>query len=271
MSFCIMRMAKIKSRVSLLRAAQHNTRERMPPNAVKERSSLNVTKGGSVSEVMSRYSDMLPKKVRKNAVHAVELIMTASPDYAKEKKDWARYTFGCSQWVKDLFGEANVLHAAVHFDETTPHCHFLVMPIKDEKLNANHFIGGARDRMAKLQDDFYQKVGRPCGLDRGQSKAETKARHMPHTLALQAAKLDEREEKLAKAEEEVKNAAGMTLKDIQALQKSRDDWDNKSPDEVIQFGKLLKAKGFQTVGEYRRSLEQNKTIAPQQGRARSAP
>jgi hypothetical protein len=194
MSYCVMRMAKIKSRVSLLRSALHNTRERTPPNADRARSGDNLTSGGSAADVMDRYSRMLPQKVRKNAVHAVEIVMTASPDFAG---DWTAYEKDCRRWVAGVFGEKNVLHAACHRDESTPHVHMLVMPLKDGTLNAKHFIGGSRDRMTELQDDFYEKVGKPLDLERGRSRAETRARHTPHTLALKTAALDKREKQIS--------------------------------------------------------------------------
>ena len=174
-----MRMEKLKSGVSLRRAVQHNTRERKPSNADDERSLNNWTSSSS-DEVMANYQGKLPDKVRANAVHAVEVVMTFGNGFYG---DVQAYLKDCGKWVEDVFGKENTLHVAHHWDETTPHVHALVMPLKDGKLNAKHFIGGDRDRMAELQEDFFQKVGRLHGLDRGQPKAETKSLHAHHTLA----------------------------------------------------------------------------------------
>jgi hypothetical protein len=260
-------MAKIKSRVSLLRAAQHNTRERQPLNADEARAEQNQI-SGAVADVMRDYSYQLPEKVRKNAVHAVELVFTASPEFSG---NWDAYLEDCGKWAVDLFGEKNVLHIARHNDEMTPHGHVLVMPLKDGKLNAKAFIGGSRDKMAELQDDFFQKVGKSYGLERGHSRAETKARHQPHTLAATAAKLDarekeleqksvkldEREAKLKEAIAEFKNAMGMTPKEIREL-KTR--YDNQTPAGLRQYASYIESKGFLTVGEYRRKVEEKKNI-----------
>jgi hypothetical protein len=200
MAFCIMRMEKIRSSGSLRRAAMHNTRERPPLNADPLRREENWVQGGSVDEVMKTYQERLPEKVRKNAVHAVELVMTASADF---QGNWREYLKDCDKWAEGLFGKENVLSVAHHLDEKTPHAQILVMPLKDGKLNAKHFIGGSRDRMAELQDDFYRQVGWPAGLSRGEPRAETKARHTPHTLAATAAKLEEKEKELEKRESAV--------------------------------------------------------------------
>jgi hypothetical protein len=185
MAFCIMRMKKIKSRVSLTYAAEHNSRWRIPPNADPEKldqnwMSMRGTPTQMVVETMSRYAERLPEKVRKNAVHAIEVVCTASPTF---KGAWDSYLADADRWVKDLFGADSVLHIAHHMDETTPHTHILVMPLLDGRLNAKHYTGGVRTRMAELQTDFFEKVGKKHDLERGVSRAETKARHTPSSLA----------------------------------------------------------------------------------------
>jgi hypothetical protein len=127
--------------------------------------------------------------------------------------------------------------------------------MKDGKLNANFFIGGSRDRMAELQEDFYEKVGKQFDLNRGRPREETKARHTPHTLAATAAKNDEREKKLNEASGDFKKVMGTTPADIRELKNKVAQWDNQTPDNLRQFAKLVEAKGFKTVGEYRKALE----------------
>ena len=190
MSYCIMRMEKLKSRVALLRSAQHNTRERMPPNADERLSKQNFS-SASVADVMQLYEQLLPDKVRKNAVHAVEVVITSSPDFNDKF-----YLRDADKWVSDLFGKENVLHVAHHADETTLHSHVLVMPLHEGKLNAKHFIGGSRDRMTELQQQFFEQVGNMYGLDRGKPRQQTRARHTPHTLEVKAAELEAYENSL---------------------------------------------------------------------------
>ena len=260
MAYCILRMAKIKSRASLVRAAQHNTRERPPLNADPERSSQNETLGGSVAEVMGRYEAKLPGNVRKNAVHAVELVMTASPEFAG---DWDRYLKACDGWAARLFGQENVLHVAHHLDESAPHTQILVMPLKDGKLNAKSFIGGSRDRMTELQDDFFREVGRPMGLERGRPRAETKVRHTPHTLALRAADLDEREKKLSE-----KEAAVISPQELQAMRKKLQSWDNHTAADLRMTASYVERSGSRTVGEYLRKVREAAEAKQQQRQTR---
>jgi len=260
-----MRMAKVKSRAGLVGRLKHNTREFLTPNVDSSRSVQNWTSGGT-AEVMARYSQLLPGKVRSNAVHAVELVMTASPDFSG---DWKQYLADCDKWACGLFGKENLLHVAHHLDETTPHTQIIFMPLKDGKLNAKHFIGGSRDRMTELQDDFYQKVGRPASLERGNPRRETKARHSHHTLAAKAAELDQREEKIKLREKdlsefekkheefiaEFKQVMGIKPSDVRKLKAIVDGWDQATPTGLEVIAKDIRRSGAATVGEHRKARE----------------
>jgi hypothetical protein len=260
-----MRMAKIKDSGSVVRSIQHNTRERMPPNADESRTRQNPA-CMSTEAAAIRYRNLMPDKVRKNAVHAVEMVMTASPEFAG---DWRRYLDECDTWATELFGKENLIHIAHHYDESTPHTHLVFTPLKDGKLNANHFIGGSRDRMAELQEDFYQKVGKPFSLERGQSKSETRARHSHHTLAGKTAELDEREVKLAQVEEKIKlrekvlyefdqqfrEMYGMKPADVRELKTLVANWDKATPAGLRVIARDIEQSGAATVGDYRRDRE----------------
>jgi hypothetical protein len=70
-------------------------------------------------------------------------------------------------WLRETYGERNVVAAVLHRDELTPHIQALVVPIDDNgRLNARGYIGGERGRLAELQDSYHEAVGR-LGLARG--------------------------------------------------------------------------------------------------------
>lgn len=219
MGYCILRFAKLKSRVSLLRAAKHNTRERMPSNANPAWTKINVT-SASTEDVMAAYTAKLPPKVRKNAVHAVEAVVTLSPGSwegisAKERfAQSQKYLVDAMHWVyKTMGGQQNLISASVHFDEATPHAHVIMMPLRDGKLNAKSYIGGHRDRLKELQDDFYEKVGKKHNLERGRPREKTKSRHMTqaryHAVVDKAIKAElEREAALREREHRRRDGLG---------------------------------------------------------------
>lgn len=175
MAYAIMRMKKIKSRASLVGLLRHNTREVVPKNADPARLDENAYTA-TKAEALSRYSSKLPEKVRKNAVHAVEVVLTASPDwFAKaSKKDVKEFVDRSRAWLYDKFGRENELLLACHYDEKTIHVHADFMPLVDGKLNAKKLIGGSSYRMVELQDEFYARVGEPLGMERGEKQTRRK-------------------------------------------------------------------------------------------------
>ena len=105
------------------------------------------------------------------------------PDRARE---WGR---ACMAWVRLRMPHSPVVEAALHQDETRWHCHVLVMPraARDGRprwgmTGVRHDVDGRitgryRSRMSKsavrsaasrLQDDVWEHVGKPYGLERGE-------------------------------------------------------------------------------------------------------
>jgi len=288
MAFCIMRMEKIKDRRGVTMALQHNTRDRQPDNADPSKAQKNAFYGGTALECGARFDGLMPEKVRKNAVLAVEMVLTASPDFGSSPKhgNWGDYLTACDMWALKTFGiDLNkkgdirpAIHVAHHYDEKTPHTHILIVPLKDGKLNAKHFIGGSRDRMAELQQSFYEDVGQRFGLDRGRPREETRAKHTHQNLAAldnrekelvnKADELDRREKGLAAAgaefagrsaeldrrEAAVKAAAGITPAEAAALKKEALAYMAMTPQELRGLATVVEGRGCKNVAEYRKSL-----------------
>lgn len=108
-------------------------------------------------------------KTRKDAVKAVEILCTASPEYFNGNEFDDRLTAFCKQaqdFINKRYGNENIMTTDVHLDEKTPHIHFVVVPItKDNKLSAKTVCGNRKDYQ-QLQDDFSDKM-KNLGLKRG--------------------------------------------------------------------------------------------------------
>jgi hypothetical protein len=169
----------------LVRALQHHTRERIPPNADPERAKNNAI-SRSTQEALQIYSKALEgQKVRKNAVHALDIYVGFSPEAWKDKPIKERcsimtgYLETAAKWMAlKLGGMKNVAVRAQHWDELTPHAHLVVIPMVEGKLNARALIGGHRDRLKELQTQFWEEVGKKYGLERGLPREQTKRRHV---------------------------------------------------------------------------------------------
>ncbi|MEF6388186.1 plasmid recombination protein, partial [Escherichia coli] len=84
------------------------------------------------------------EKRRKDAVLAVEYVMTASPEWWKEAtpRQQAEFFARSEQWLEKKYGKDRVVAAVVHRDEATPHLSAFVVPLtQDGRLSAKEFIG----------------------------------------------------------------------------------------------------------------------------------
>ena len=101
--FAIMRVKKLKSRGAVKGMAKHNFRSIDTPNANPELTSQNDHRACiDVFETMAKYKSLLPKKVRKDAVHALDYLITTSPEASKEDNRIA-IEEGI-KWVEDRHG-----------------------------------------------------------------------------------------------------------------------------------------------------------------------
>lgn len=156
-------------------ALDHLFREINTPNADPNKTPSNIIlKGGSnVAEIMADFDELMPKKVRSNAVKAVEFVVTGSPEKINamtenEKLDYFKQSV---KFIGDKFGgQQNVLSAIIHNDEKTPHLSVVLVPLVNGKLNASKFLDGP-NKLKELQSDFASEVGAKFGLSRGVERA----------------------------------------------------------------------------------------------------
>lgn len=92
------------------------------------------------------------------------------------------------QFLAKEYGGRNVVHAIAHHDETSPHLHAIVVPIKtkiirvgrkvkterkEERLCCRDWLGGDRKTLSKLQTRFADQV-KELGLSRGIEGSQAK-------------------------------------------------------------------------------------------------
>lgn len=177
--YAILRVAKIKTKGHLGAALAHNFRERHTANADAARQGDNtVLKGpGNGQDVIAAWEARAPEKIRKNAVHALEYFVGASPEKMANmnRRQQDAYFRKALNWFETKHGADNVLSAVIHRDETTPHLQLLVIPLDARgKLNARELVGG-KANLSKMQTDFAREVGKDFGLERGRERSQ--ARH----------------------------------------------------------------------------------------------
>jgi uncharacterized protein YukE len=170
MSYTILRTKKLKSVAGILGSGRHTFREIPTPNS-DGAANMHVGGASSAAGLASAVLAKLPERRRKGAVLCIEYLITASPEaFAKHggtMPDTGGYFDRAIAWLKARHGGANIVSAAVHLDERTPHLVAYVMPLtKDGRLSARDFLGGAA-KLRKMQTDFHHWCGKPFGLSHG--------------------------------------------------------------------------------------------------------
>jgi len=182
MSQVVFRIAKIKSTAHLKIAEEEQKRlRRFAPHADPIRSPQNIwirspREDDIVKELHARIG---PQHVRKNAVLAVEVIISASPEYFRpdapdESGTWdadrlADWRQEMEPWIAQRFPHAASI--VLHLDESTPHYQILDTPLDDNgKLNCRGKYGGVA-KLSRWQTDAANAVAR-LGIERGIMKSQ---------------------------------------------------------------------------------------------------
>lgn len=191
MGYAILRVQKLKDKGSIRRSLKHSFRAQDTPNADPERTPDNSHYfSHSVNHAMDNITKRLDtqKKIRKNAVLAVEYLVTGSPEsvQGKTRVQQDDYFQDAIHWLKAKHGAENVVYAGIHRDEQTPHLYAYVVPIDEkEKLNCRAFLGGSK-MLNEMQTDFAEKVGMRHGLERGIEGSKAKHQSIKkHYAAIQ--------------------------------------------------------------------------------------
>lgn len=183
MAYAIMRSKKHKLGGGLTSALQHLYRERETPNADTSVSNLRFKDDGEQSTEaalerlygeLKRVSETSNKKIRKDAIVAVEYVMTASPEWFSDdpkerEKQAGRLATEAREWLKETYPDGRIIAAQIHMDETTPHLSIFVTPTvkNDDRLTLSaKTIIGDKKKMSQQQDSFAERM-KPLGLKRG--------------------------------------------------------------------------------------------------------
>lgn len=173
--FVVCRIGKLGSWGEVGAASSHNNRSRPCPNADAARTAENrvlIGTGSPIDDCRAVHETQLNTKTRSNAVLAVEMILTASPDWFAQHQV-EEFTEAALAALRDRYGEDRLANVTLHMDEETPHLHALIVPL-DRKpdgrvsLNARGMFGG-RKNLKELQD-WAGQWGAPLGLKRGKAQ-----------------------------------------------------------------------------------------------------
>ena len=140
-------------------------------------------------------------RIRKDSVRLVEMLVTASPEFFKGKKQAEVRTFfeEAVRFNERRQPKDTIISTVVHMDEKTPHMHLSFVPLtKDGRLSAKDIVGNKK-KLTWWQDQFWKHmVRRWPDLERGESASETGRTHIPPRLFKEAAHLNRQRDMLMK-------------------------------------------------------------------------
>lgn len=206
MSYAVLHIIKANS--SLNSIAKHIERTAHPENADPARTHLNrynlveypdgIT--GLAAAVEHRIANAgITRKISDRQVRCLNLVMTSDNEGMQKIIDSGKLDEWISdniRWARDTFGGDNVVGAALHMDERTPHLHIAVVPIvtTERKKKAREATAKKRYRtkaanrprlcaddimergkMSRYQDIYAEAMAK-YGLERGIRGSE--ARHI---------------------------------------------------------------------------------------------
>jgi hypothetical protein len=152
----------------LLAAGKHNLREMHVPAADAACSHLNVVlRGPRTAREVRALAVQLRERLgiqpkRKDATIAAEILFSLPAGTAIDTNS---YFAECVAWVEGAFGADGLFSAVVHYDESKPHLHVLMLPVRHGIWRSSD-VFGRKPEVHALQDDFFRQVASKHGLTR---------------------------------------------------------------------------------------------------------
>ena len=201
----ILRFKKYKGpAISPIEAHNERTKEQYAsnPDIDTNRSRYNlhlVQPQGRYREEADRMIAAAHCRVRKDSVRVVEALVTASPEFFKDKtnREIRAYFAYALKFLEGRQCPDTFLSAVVHMDEKTPHLHLCFVPLTaDGRLSAKEIIGN-RKNLVRWQDEFWQHmVKQHPELERGESASQTGREHIPPRIFKEMTQLTKQKEQL---------------------------------------------------------------------------
>lgn len=116
----------------------------------------------SYNKIIKQRIDESGCRVRSNSIKFIDTVLTASPQFFQcSNMDWhERYFTTALEFMIEKIGRKNIISAAVHYDERTPHMHLTFVPMtEDNRLSAKDVLGGPKG-LRQWQDDYFKTMKR---------------------------------------------------------------------------------------------------------------
>ncbi|HGC9770977.1 TPA: MobV family relaxase [Streptococcus agalactiae] len=284
MSYVVARMAKYKSGQL---TAIYNHNERIFKNHSNkeidvEKSHLNyeLTNRDQAQNYHKQIKEHINENrlstrgVRKDAILCNEWIITSDKTFfnSLDEKQTREFFDTAKDYFAEKYGDANIAYARVHLDESTPHMHLGIVPMKNGKLSSKALFGN-KEKLVAIQDELPKYLNEH-GFNLQRGEIGSKKKHLETAEFKEKQRLlDNADRKLADKHEELKakewDAVGdlkqyelekqslaesiEDIKDIELLQLDRiqkEDLVKQSFDGKLKMDKETYNRLFQTASKH---------------------
>lgn len=175
--------------------------------------------------------------IRKDAVLCNEWVITSDKTFFEslDQEQTKKFFESAKNYFAEKYGEANIAYASVHLDESTPHMHLGIVPMKNGKLSSKALFGN-REKLREIQDELPKYLNEQ-GYNLQRGEVDSKKKHLKTEEFKEKQKiLKQADEAINKKNSEIDNAKNQ-------LHNLQNDIDNKK-----QALSELENKEWETVG-----------------------
>lgn len=187
MSYIVARMQKMKAG-NLGGSYKHNERvfdKHSNKDINPERTHLNYEltdrdRSISYEKQIKKYineNKISKRAIRKDAVLADEWVITSDKQFFENlSAERTREFFETAmRYFAENYGKSNIAYANVHMDESTPHMHMGIVPMRDGKLSSKAMF--TREELRHIQEDLPRYMNEH-GFELERGKENSQAKHM---------------------------------------------------------------------------------------------
>lgn len=214
MSYSICRIAKIKA-TGVTGIQIHDRREKDGISHTNE--DIDWTKTSEnidLLEQQERFRTVVNNRIaelelkrapRSDATVMCQCLVTSDKPFFDKmsREEQSEYFKKSFEFIKERYGEKNLVSATIHYDERTPHMHVNFVPVtSDGRLSAKDLF--SPKSLRELQND-YNRFVREHGYDLERGQIDSKTKH----LEVEEYKIETRYEELKAKEQELEKLEGI--------------------------------------------------------------
>lgn len=256
MSYSICRIAKVKS--SGVTGIQiHDKREKEGVSHTNEDIDWTKThENVSLLEQQERFRTVVQNRIseldlkrqpRSDATVMCQCLVTSDKEFFDKmsRLEQTEYFKKSLDFIKERYGEKNLVSATIHYDERTPHMHVNFVPVtQDGRLSAKDLFSPKSLRV--LQNDYNRYV-REHGYDLQRGEIDSKTKH----LEVEQYKVETKYKELKAKEQTLEKLEQVDTKVGLQAEKGKLTYSTKEVDAIKEQNRALKLESMRKDGTIR--------------------